>query len=382
MKTRRGNNEGSITKRADGRWMARVTIGFVNGKLQRKAVYGKTREEAALKMREIQRKLDRGIPVQSSSPLVKDYLAEWLQHRRDNLAPRTYVGYQRVIDHYLVPAIGHLKIERLTQRHVAQLFKQCKQAGLAPSSVQNVRKILRAALNDAMKLDLITRNVAVLVTGPKVPRFEGKALTVEEADAFLAAAQESRYQLLYRVALTLGLRQGEILGLSWSDIDFENRVIQVRRQLQRIEGVQVLRELKTERSRRVVPLSDPMAIDFKHRRTAQLEDRLRAGGTWNGSWDLVFTSGIGTPVDPPALRIDFLAVLKAAGLPPMRFHDLRHSAASFMAASGVHLSHAQAILGHSSVVTTAQVYTHVKVDSMREAIASLEGMLGAEKRVI
>lgn len=379
MAKRRGRNEGSITQRADGRWMARVSLGFVNGRMRRKAVYGKTKEEALAAMREIQHNLDRGLPVQASSPTLSVYLNEWIQRKKSKVSPRTYLAYDNVVRLHIIPAIGKVRLEKLTQRHVNRMLTDLE-GRLSPSSIDNVRRVLIVALNQAMKEDMVARNVASLSDTIPVPRFEAKALTRAEADALISAASDSRYKLVYRLALSAGLRLGELLGLRWEDVDFENSVIRIRRQLQTVDGVRTLREPKTQKSRRTIPLPDSIMTALREQRNSQRIERLQAGGKWVPHWELVFMTPTGSPVSDATLRRDFQRVSKNAGLEGLRFHDLRHSAASFMAAQGVHMSATQAILGHSQVTTTAQIYTHVQIDSMRDAITNLDALLNTEKR--
>lgn len=379
MAKRRGRGEGSITQRADGRWMARVSLGFVNGKLRRKSVYGKTKEEALAAMREIQRNLDKGLPVQASSPTVSSYLTEWLERCKAKVSPRTYLAYDNVVRLHVIPAIGNKRLEKLNQRDVNKMLSDLS-SRLSPASIDNVRRVLIVALNQAMREDLIGRNVATLSDTISVPRFEAKALTRAEADALLSASQDSRYALVYRLALSAGLRLGELLGLRWEDVDFDNSVIRIRRQLQVVDGVRTLRELKTPKSRRTIPLPASLMQALREQRNNQRIERLQAGGKWVPHWELVFMTPTGTPVSDATLRRDFQRASKEAGLEGLRFHDLRHSAASFMAAQGVHMSATQAILGHSQVTTTAQIYTHVQIESMRDAITDLDTLLNTKKR--
>lgn len=370
---RRGNNTGTITQRDDGRWMARVSLGFVDGRMQRKTLYGATREEAEGKMLEVIGKKRRGVPVKSSTPTIKAYLHAWLERKEDDLAPRTYTNYLHIVEKRILPVVGNVKLEGLSQQHVHAIMARAKADGVSPASRQQVRKVLRAALNDAMVEDQVHRNVAALVKGPSVPEFEGTAFSQSEVDRLIEAAKDNRYRLLYLLAVRLGMRQGELIGLQWSHVDLDTGTIRVRKQIQRVDGVRVFRELKTKNSRRDLPLTESLVRELKSHRTKQLEARLAAGGKWAKQWDLVFTTRIGTPIDPVNLRVDFLATLEAAGLPPARFHDLRHSAISLWQAQGVNITTAQALSGHSSIATTAQVYTHVSLATMRDAIESIEG---------
>lgn len=401
MTRRRGRGEGSIRKRSDGRWEGQISLGIADGKRKRKSVYGATKTEVQRKIRMLQSSIDRGMPVTTNTPRLKDFLAQWLTSKKQRISPSTYRSYETIVRRHIVPDLGHIRLDKLTQHNVNDLLtRKIERANLAAeqkahpelvpkgekpirfslATVDGIRRVLRAALSDAMRADYVGRNVASLSGVITVPRFEGKALSRGEAERFLQAVEGERYALLYRIAVTAGLRQGEILGLRWIDVDFDDGVIRIRRQLQRVEGVQVLRDLKTVESRRTIPMPQNILDALKRHQVSQKEERLQAGGRWQGErWQLVFMTPNGTPIDDANLRKDFRKRLEQAGLEPMRFHDLRHSAASFMAAQGVHVKEAQHILGHSQVTTTMQVYTHAQLDNMRDALERVSGGFDTKK---
>lgn len=385
---RRGHNEGSIYPRADGRWVGAVSLGMVNGKRKRKVVYGKTRQEVVKKVRKIQSDLDRGLPVQSSSMSVAAFLKQWLETVKPTLRPRTFKSYTGIVERHLAPGIGRHRLEKLTQRHVNQLLSAKLEEGLSARSVHNIRNVLRAALNQAMRWDLVGRNVAALADPPKAETYEPYALSAKQATRFLDAVKDDRLEALYALVLSTGLRQGEVLGLRWDDVDLDKRAITVRKQLQVIDGAQVLTDPKSARSKRTIPLLTSVVELLRQHKKNQLEERLLAGGKWQTRWNLVFTTPIGTPIDHSNLRKHFKGIvdriglrkeIEKAGREPIRFHDLRHSAASFLAARGVHPSTAQAILGHANVNTTLSVYTHVNATTMREAVDLMEDLFRLEK---
>lgn len=375
---------GSLYKRPDGRWQGQISLGHSGGKRRRITRTGDTATEVRRKLREAQQSADRGVPVLSSTPRLDEYLTVWLSQKKSEISPSTYRSYSGIVNNHITPDLGRIRLNKLTQQDVnAFLYRKIEEANKSAekrargekaarfsiATVDGIRRVLRAALNDAMRDDYVGRNVATLARAPKVPRFEGKALTRKEAEAFLEAVSGTRYALLYRIALSVGMRQAEILGLRWRDVDFEEGTISVRRQLQRVDGVQTLRDLKTIESRRTIPMTANTMKALRSHQVAQKEERLKAGGKWQGEhWQLVFMTPHGTPIDDANLRKDFRKRLEQAGLEHMRFHDLRHSAASFMAAQGVHVKEAQRILGHAQVVTTMQVYTHAQLDNMREAL--------------
>lgn len=378
-KRRRGHNEGSVYQRKDGLWVASVSLGMVNGKRKRKYIYGKTRAEVNRKRIQLQHELNRGVPIQTTGTTMAGFLERWLETIKPSVRPRTFQSYQMIVNHHLVPAIGRIRIEKLTQQHVHELMSAKAQAGLSPRSVANIRNVLRAALNQAMKWDLAPRNVATLVDPPKPSTYEPTILSRAQAAQMLETLRGDRLEALYALALSVGLRQGEVLGLRWEDVDLEKGSIAIRRQLQVIDGVQVLTEPKSKTSRRTIPLPAAVIDRLRAHRKHQLEERILAGGRWQGQWNLVFTTPIGTPLDGSNLRKHFKEALQAAGLPAMRFHDMRHSAASMLAALGVHPSVAQRILGHANISTTLAVYTHVEQVAMRDATDLMGGLFDAEK---
>ncbi len=232
-----------------------------------------------------------------------------------------------------------------------------------------------------MRQDLVQRNVATLVHPPRISAYDAHNLTVEEANRLLGAVRGDRLEALYLVSLLLGLRQGEVLGLRWEDVNLETGLLTIRRQLQVIDGQPTFTEPKTQRSRRTIPLPASVADALARHRIRQKEDRLAAGGRWQAQWGVVFANEFGAPINVSALRRHFKQVQTQADLPPMRWHDLRHATSSFLAAHGVHPTVAQAILGHASLATTLGVYTHASADAIRQATDLLGEMASLETSI-
>ncbi len=368
---KRGNNEGNIRQRADGRWEARVTLRTGTSK----SFYGKTRADVQRAMTQALRDVQRGVPVPTSRQTVAQFLRRWLEEvAKPSLRPSTYAGYKVVIEKHLVPHIGKLPLEKLTPQDVQALLAERSRAGLSPRTVQLIRAVLRRALGQAVEWDLVGRNAAVPAKPPRQHRYQARIWTPEETRRFLAAAQNDRWAALYTVAAYLGLRQGEALGLRWADIDVEARTLRVSGAMPTV-GPRVRSEPKTERSRRTLPLPAAVVTALRTQRTRQLEERLRAGDAWQDH-DLVFASIIGTPVERKGLHDRWKRAITQAGVPDIRFHDLRHGCASFLLASGVPARVVMDILGHSSIKTTMDTYSHVMPHLVGDAMTTLDAVLG------
>jgi integrase len=292
---RRGRGEGSITQLADGRFQARVDLGWVEGKRKRKAVYGKTREAVAKKLITALSDYQDGLPVLNEKQTVAQYLTQWLeQTASQTLRPRTFIRYGELVRIHAIPFIGKVALARLTPQHLAKLYIDCRKTGLSPRTVQFLHAVLHRALRQALQWELIARNPADAVQAPRVARKDIQPLTTEQLDQLLIAASGDRLEALYALAVTTGMRVGELLGLQWADID--NGRIQIRHTLQNIDKVWVLVEPKTDRSRRSVTLSSIALAALRQHQARQNEERLQAGPAW-GKWTLVFCTEVGTPLD-------------------------------------------------------------------------------------
>ncbi len=368
MAGRRGHGEGSIYQReSDGKWCAVVDLGYINGTRKRKVIYGDTRKEVAEKLKVVLREQQQGLPVATERQTLAQFFTKWLE---DTIAPnrraKTYRSYEQMARCHILPMLGRIQLARLEPQQVQALLTQKQAEGLSPRTVAYIRAILRQALNRALKWGLVARNVATLVDPPTVEQFKIRPLNPTQAGQLLEAARGDRLEALYRVALSLGLRQGEALGLRWEDVDLEGRVLHVRVALQAVKGKLELVEPKTDNARRTLPLPAALAASLKVHRARQLEERLKAGGAWQ-DWGLVFTTRNGTPIHPRNLVRAFHALLQRAGMEAMRFHDLRHSCLSLLAAQGIPARMAMEIAGHSDIRLTQNVYTHVYDDAKRQA---------------
>jgi integrase len=373
---RRGNKEGSIYRRGDGRWAATVT--GQEGK--RKTYYAKSRAEVGSKLLAAQRALSDGLPLGREHLTLGRFLEDWLENSaRPALRPRTFDSYRMIVRQHLEPALGNIRLVRLTPEAVQRYLKDKQESGLSARTVQYHHAVLRRALVQAERWGRVARNVAKLVSPPRVIRPEVRPPTVEQAQAFLRGVRGDRLQAIYAVALGLGLRQGEVLGLTWPDIDLDARTLSIRQTLQRYERAYHLDEPKTLRSRRTVALPPAIVEALKAHRIQQLKERLAAGASWKGDeWHLVFTTEMGEPLCGNVVTHHFQETLDRLELPRWRFHDCRHAAATFMLAQGVPLRVAMEILGHSNITVTANTYSHVLPQLQREATEKVGAALFGE----
>ena len=371
---RRGNNEGSIRKRSDGRWEARLRVAG-----PQRSIYGTTRDEVVRKLRAAQVQVDRGVPMPNERQTVAQYLERWLRDSVQlRVAPRTYTSYAMHVRLHIVPAIGTIPLAKLQPGHVQKLLNDKLKGGLSPATVNRIRSTLRAALNQACKWGEVSRNVATLVDLPKEERPEIEPLTPQEARAFLVHVHDHRWEALFVVALATGLRQGELLGLVWTDIDLDVGKLTVRASLQRINGALQRVSPKTAQSRRTIVLAETAIAALRTQRAQQKRARLKAGEQWQEN-SYVFTTRIGTPLDAAEVTRGFQEILAEAGLPRKRFHDLRHSCATFLLAQGVSHRDIMAILGHSGITVTMNTYAHVLPETQRDAARRMDAVLRGDE---
>ena len=402
---RRGNAEGTIFQRGkDGRWVAGIMLD--NGR--RKFVYGATREEVASKLPQLQVAIRNGFEMPNERITMNALFDQWLVTVKARRRPKTYVSYAQVVRDYLRPELGRIRLSRLRPQHVEQLLEKVStmvlEAGsaavgggraktrvrkLSPRSVAYVRDVLRIALGFAVRREWVGRNVA---SGQYIepPTWEKKEITpleIEEAQTFLRAVRGDRLEAFFLLAITSGARLGELLGLTWGEVELEggNPHARIRQQLQRVDGRLLCVETKTRKSKRPIALDDVVVAALREQCMRQHEERLQAGPLWRGHGDpgapeaLVFTTDLGTSLDQSNVRRTYRSLLKKAGLPQRRLHDLRHGFASMLIDLGYDLKVVSEMLGHSSIRVTADTYGHLLQAKRREVVQRLSQRLsGAE----
>ena len=370
---KRANQEGSVYKRKDGRWVASIVL--ENGK--RKSVYCKTQQEAIKAVRKANQEKDQGLLLLSENQTLDTFLTSWLQDTvKNKVRERTHVRYRELIELHVLPALGKVQLQKLSPQHLQKLYNQKLEEGYAPQTVKHIHRVLHRALGDAMRWQLVARNVCDAVDAPRVPKKEMQSLTGEQALQFLEAAAGDPLEALYVLALTTGMRQGELLGLKWEDLDLALGTVQVRRTITRLtkKGFTVS-EPKTAKSRRKIHLTRLAIEALKRHRIRQNEAKLAAGPAWDEQgW--VFCNKMGRPIEVGnMIRRSFRLILTKAGLPIIRFHDLRHSAASLLLSLGVHAKIVQELLGHSQISLTLDTYSHVLPSLQEEAVNRLNTLL-------
>ena len=374
--SKRGNGEGSIYQRKeDNKWVGSVTL--ENGK--RKVFYGKTRKEIQEKMKVALREQQQGTLVTAPQQSIEQFLKQWLETCKPSVRIRTYERYEEFVRLHIVPVIGRVPLQKLTAQQVQGLYARKLEEKLSPSTVNVLHAMLHKALDDAVRWDLIARNVCDAVTPPRRVHHEMKPLTLEQAQQFMATAKGHNLEALFVLAITTGMRRGEILALKWQDINFAQSMLQVRRIFTRAPGNRYIEaEPKTSKSRRSVMLPSLVVDLLKQHRIHQLEAKLQAGGAWHEQ-DLVFCTSLGTPFNPSKLLERFKTLLKRAGLPDIRFHDLRHSAASILLSMDVHPKIVQELLGHNQISMTMDIYSHVLPTMQKEAMNKMNDVFIEQK---
>ncbi|MBN3928949.1 site-specific integrase [Streptomyces verrucosisporus] len=370
---RNPNGAGSIWLRKDGRYEARVYVPQPDGTRKRKTVYGSTWEECDTKRQELVRRDRQGIPTPTRSAKLSEWLPYWLQHY---VQPRrklsTYDKYEAHVRLYLVPMLGTKRLETLSVADVRRFITRVQNTHTA-ATAKEAHRVLRTALTAAVREELITRNVAALVEPPRVKQREIRPWSLEETLTFLEAARRDPLYAAFVLAVAMGLRRGEIVGLRWADVDLDKRVLYVRQQTQRRRG-QLYDDDPKSRRRRVVPMPALCIAPLRWHRLRQREAFARTGVAWSEN-GYVFATRNGRPVEPRNVYRSFTRVTADAGVRVVRLHDARHGCATLLTAAGVAPRVIMEILGHSQISITMDVYTHVVHDTQREAISHMDRLL-------
>ena len=379
MAKKRANGEGSIRKRKDGRWEGRYTAGHDpdTGKAIYKNVLGRSQAEVKEKLKQAIGETQALDITKAGKYTVGEWMEVWFQdYAKIKVRPSSHQTYQGYIHNHIRPNIGDIPLEKLTSLDLQKFYKKLlttgrverveakgQPKGLSAKTVRNIHQILSSALKLAQEQRLILTNPAEGCALPRVEHQEMKTLTTVQLASFFREARESGVFELYYLELATGLRRGELLGLKWEDVDLERGDLRVRRQVSRINGEVVEAPLKTKNAYRTLPLAEDTVSVLK-------EQRKKVG---NSPW--VFPSPNGGPISPDSVLHMLHRVLKRAGLPKVRFHDLRHTFATLALQNGVDVKTVSGMLGHFSAGFTLDTYAHITSAAQRQAAQTMGSVL-------
>jgi integrase len=345
---------------------------------KRKTLYGKTRQEVAAKLAKALSDRENGLTFDAGKMTVGEYLDRWLTDCvRGTVRPSTFERHEQILRVHIKPALGRIGLKNLTSAHVRGLITEKLETGLASATVRKLHSTLHKALSQAVSDGLVPRNAAA-VKAPQPTPEEMHPLSEYEARTLLDTAHsyEDRFEALYVLAITTGLRRGELLGLRWGDVDLERSVLRVGRALVREGARHTLNETKTKRGRRQANPTPRTVNALKNHRKKQLEEKMKLASLYKDH-GLIFATGVGTPINPKNLvNRSFKPLLKKAGLPQIRFHDLRHTCATLLLGRGVHPKFVQELLGHASIAMTLDTYSHYMPSMGNHAAGAMGDALG------
>ena len=373
--------EGEIVARGPGRYMIRWPVDrdekTGRPRAKSKTIKG-TRRDAERELRKVLRSRDTGDYVEPSKVTLDAYLNDWLENAaRPKVATRTYEDYAYMLERYVRPLLGARRLDSLRPLDIQGLIGQLVEQGLSPRTVRIAHGILRGALTQAVKWQMLARNPAVNVDLPKGQKTEMRALSRDDVSRFRNAAKGSQRAVLFDFALATGMRPSEYLALAWRDVDLKAGTARVRRALARIRGGWELKDTKTKSSRRTIPLPGSLVTALRDHRRAQAKLVLKAGPAYSRDLDLVFATKVGQPLDRVSLsRCQFKPVLEEAGLSKeIRLYDLRHTCCSLALQAGIPVRVVADRLGHASAAMTLDVYAHVLPGDQEQATAKLGEVL-------
>jgi len=363
---KRGNGEGCIWELPDGRWRGAVSLGHdENGRHVRKWVMRKTRREVVEAIQNLTARKKANQPIHATKGTVATFIADWLA---DEVTPNRDASTLRIYEQacrlHILPPLGRIRLDQLNGQHVQRCLNLTAER-LSPSSVRLVRTVLRTALRTAERWRMVAGNAAKHANIPTQREYDAKPLTAEQANHLLETVKDHHFGALFTIALSLGLRRGEVNGMRWENIDFTTGFLHVRVQIKRISGTGVhLCELKTKKSRRSLRMPRFVIDALLRRQLIQEAQRIKAGAKWKET-GFVFTGPHGDVIAPEKINEVHKEMLERANLPHVRFHDLRHACATLLLSKGVTLKMIQEILGHANFQITADLYSHL-VEALRD----------------
>ena len=368
---------GQLIHRGKNKWLVRVYLGcdeFGKRKYHNKTVNG-IKKEAQAYLNKVLTEKDTGTFIEPSKEILSKYLEHWLQTTaKQRVREKTFSSYQSLIHRYVIPTLGNSKLAKLTPLQIQELYNSLLEKGLSSRTVRYTHSVLRNALEQAVKWSMLYRNPADLVDLPKLQKQEMKSFPPEEASKFMSAIIYSKWKAAFSLLISSGMRPGEVLGLKWSDVNFDEGKVYILRTLSRSSEGWKFEEPKTSKSRRTIPLPPSVIKDLKEHKKEQAAEKLEAENyTDNG---LIFACQNGEPLHERNLvRRHFKPLLEKAGLPNIRLYDLRHTCATLLLTAGENPKVVSERLGHASVILTLDTYSHVLPDMQQGAADKLEKLL-------
>jgi integrase len=373
MSKRNAHGGGTIRQRSTGLWEARYSVrDELTGKQVQKSLYGKSQAEARKKLNAVTNEIDNGVYTEPSRLTVGGWSDIWLaEYVRGSVKPNTFTKYENTCRVHIKPALGGVMLNKLSAHTIQAFYNKLRegQKPLSSKSVKDTHGILHSLLKQAQKLGYIKHNPTEACTLPRVEKREIKPLDEADISAFIEAVSGHRYRNIFLVTLFTGLRQGEVLGLQWPCVDFNNRFITVSRQLQKEKkkgGMYYLAPLKNDKTRQI-GIANFVAQLLKEQKRTQLEMKFKAGQHWFNDDDLVFTDEIGGALSARSVYVSYKKIVKSIGLSSSRFHDLRHSYAVASLSSGSDIKTISENLGHFSSAFTMDVYMNATDKMKRDA---------------
>jgi len=400
MAGKKGNGEGSIFKRSDGKWCGVVTNGRDNeGHLKRQYYYGRTRQEVADKILTVQNEIKTGTFIEPTKIKVGEWLDLWLQeYMRPSLRLTTYSSYEDTIRSHIKPTLSDIMLRELRPEHLQKLYNEKYKrgrvdgkGGLSARSVRYIHVIIHESLEQALKTQLVVRNVSDATTLPRQTKKDIRVFTVEEQLKFTETAENDSWGTAFKLDLASGLRLGELLALKWSDIDFKEGVLKVRNSLARVRTFEnednksnneptndpekrvsrlIFQEPKTKSGKRNIPLPENILEELKEHKLMQENEKSFMGEAY-ADCGLIFCTHYGTPIEPRNMMRRFYQLVNDAGLQKTNFHSMRHSFASRALEAGIHPKIVQEMLGHANISMTLDIYSHVMPELKKDAAAKL-----------
>lgn len=385
---KRGKNEGSIYQRKDGRWVALMQIGWTpNGNRRFVTYYGKTRREVATKLENSLSEVNKRIFIEPSKITYEEWLWTWMEtYKRTTVSESTYARYISLIHNHILPNLSKIKLQDIKPMHIQKVYNICVDKNLSGSAIKHIHTVFKQSLEQAINQDLIYTNPAQKTIRPPIRHKLVSSLTLEQQQRLLSVLGDDTISTLIKLAMGTGARLGELLGLKWENIDFDNMEIHIVQGLVRAYSIDnethkvhhvssKLSKLKTDSSLRTIPLTNYLAKTLKKYRREQNKYINTFNNNIASFPDLVFLSESGTYLDPSNVRKKYAKFLKEADIPFIKFHALRHTFTTRILEANVHPKIAQDLLGHSTSSTTLDIYSHVLPNQKREAIAKLEGII-------